>query len=157
MNGTRLRSIVRIVLRLLGAALVLFHGQLLWHRWADGSLADLGVAAQWLASALLVVALVLVYRRNASLFRGREAAVVWVLVALLHGMAAVPTTQIPIVPEPWLMVPLGLLAASALAHVLVRKRALPTSASSPRRVSAALPAAVLAGHGGVLGPRAPPR
>lgn len=156
MNGTRLKSMWRIVLRLLGAGLVLFHGQLFWHRWADGSLADLGVAAQWLASALLVVALVLVYRRHASLFRGREAAVAWILVALLHGMAAGPATQVLVV-EPWLVVPLGLLAASTLALGLGRKLALPTSAGSPRRASAALPAIVLAGHGGVLGSRAPPR
>ena len=156
MKGTRLRSMWRIVLRLLGTGLVLFHGRLLWHRWVDGSLADLGVAAQWLASALLVVGLVLVYRRHASLFRGREAVVVWILVALLHGMAAVPATQILVVP-PWLVVPLGLLAASALALVLGRRLARPTSASSSRQQRAALPAAVLAGHGGVLGSRAPPR
>lgn len=110
---------------------MLFHGQLLWHGWADGSLADLGVAAQWLASALLLVGLVRVYRRHASLFRGREAAVVWILVALLHGMAAVPATRMLVDPEPWLVVPLGLLAASTLALVLGRKIALPTSASSP--------------------------
>lgn len=148
----------RIVLRLLGAGLVLFHARLLWRRWADGSFADFGVAAQWLASALLVVGLALVYRRHASLFRGRESVVAWILVILLHGMAVVPATQIVVVSEPWLVVPLGLLAAIALELVLGRRLVAGLAcAGSRRRVCAMLPVAVLAGHGGVAGARAPPR
>jgi hypothetical protein len=156
MNSTRLRLIWRIVLRLLGSGLVLFHGRMLWQRWADGSLADLSVATQWLASALLLAGLVLVYRRNASLLRGREAVVVWILVALLHGMAAMPADQI-LAAEPWLVVPFGLLAAGMLALVPGGKHALPAYAGSSRRPRTAWPTAVLAGHGGVLGSRAPPR
>jgi hypothetical protein len=155
MNGNRLLSTWRLALRLFGAGLVLFHGHLLWQRWVDGSLVDFGVAAQWLASALLIVGLVLVRKRHGSLFRGREAAVVWILVALLHALAGVPTTQMLAAPVPWLAVPLGLLAVSALALILARTLRR-TPRSPARGWSAMPPKAALAGHGGVLGSRAPP-
>jgi hypothetical protein len=125
----------RFALRLGVLALTLFHGQLLWRRWADGSLGDGAVVARWLAAALLVVGLFQVQRRRGGLFRGREAAVLWVLVALLHALAGVPAHEMLAAPAPWLAVPLGLVIARTIALALgLRDRLLP--AAEPRRGSA---------------------
>ena len=152
----RLQALLRICLRLFGAGLVVFHGQLLWQRWADGSLADLGVAAQWLASALLLAGLVLVRRHTGSLFRGRSAAVLWILVALLHALTGTTASPMLATPTSLLALPLGFLAASFLAGLIGRRLA-PPRGPAIRRALAGLPWLAPAGHAGVAGARAPPR
>ena len=116
MNGNRLRGTLRIALRLLGVLLVVFHGHLLWQRFADGSLVDLSVAAQWLASGLLLIGLALVRQRTGSLFRGRDAAVLWILIALLHALAGIPATPMLATPTSLLALPLWFLATTFVAQ-----------------------------------------
>lgn len=156
MNQTRLQAILRIALRLLGVGLAVFHGQLLWQRFVNGSFVDLGVAAQWLASGLLLVGLLLVRRRTGSLFRGRDAAVLWILVALLHALTGLPAAPMLATPTSLLALPVWLLAATFLAALIGRKFVLPRKLATRRAVAGFLSLA-LPGHGGVAGSRAPPR
>lgn len=132
MRSTHLARLGRFAWRLAALALTLFHGQILWRRWADGSLADGAVVGRWLAAALIVLGLLWVQRRRGSLFRGRAAAVLWLLVALLHALAGVPTHDMLAAPAPWLAVPLGLVVARTIALALgLRDRLVP--APQPRR------------------------
>ena len=156
MNGDRLQTALRIVLRLLGVGLVALHAKLLWQRVADGSLADLTVAAQWLASALLVAGLVVIRKRTGSLFRGREAAVLWILVALLHALTGVTAAPVLATPTSLLALPLGFLAATFLAG-LVALRLAPSPRPALRRALAGFRPLALPGHAGVAGSRGPPR
>lgn len=156
MEPMPLVSLRRSALRLATLALVLFHGQLLWKRWTDGSWDDLGVVARWLASALLVLGLVWLRRQRGSLFRGREAGILWILVALLHATAGIPAPQMLAAPAPWLVLPLGLVAAQTLALALGRKIR-PCAPSAQRRRIAGPAVLVLAtGQVDVPGCRAPP-
>jgi hypothetical protein len=155
MKGGFHKPALRQALRLLGAGVVLFHGKLLWDRWADGSLANGRVLAQWLAAALLVAGLAVVYRKQGRLFRTREAAVLWILVVLLHAVAGVPVVQMLATPTAILVLPLGLLAATILAGSFGRRFAAPL-ATTRRRAATHCPP-TLAGHGGATGARAPPR
>jgi len=156
MSGKRLQTLLRICLRLLGAGLAVFHGQLLWQRWADGSLGDLGVAAQWLASGLLLVGLVLVRRRTGSLFRGREAAVLWILVALLHALTGMSATPMLATPTSLLALPISVLALAFTAGLLGR-RFVPPGKLATRRTASGSRLVAPPGHGGAAGSRAPPR
>jgi hypothetical protein len=70
------------------AALVAFHGGLLWQRLADGSLLEPAVAARWGATALLLTWIAIARRAGTSLFRGERARTFWVLVLLLHAVPA---------------------------------------------------------------------
>lgn len=156
MNTNLLRTGSRLVLRLLGVGVVLFHGRLLWERWADGSLAEIEVLAQWLIAALLVAGLALVYRRQGRLFRGREAAVLWILVILLHALTGIMAAPMLATPTSLLALPLGFLAATFLAGLLGRWFA-PPREPAHGQASVGFPALALPGHGGVAGSRAPPR
>ncbi len=95
----------------LGAGLVLLHAGLLWRRLADGTLLDPHVAAQWVATTLLVAGALVLRRRGGSWVRGRRAAAFWILLLLLHGLVALPGG--PgfaglLLAEPWLVAaPLG--------------------------------------------------
>lgn len=70
------------------ALLVLFHAWLFAGQALDGRLADPAVLARWGAAALLLAGLEALRRTGASLFRGRRAVGIWLLVALLHAPAA---------------------------------------------------------------------
>jgi hypothetical protein len=120
MSSTPLARHGRFALRLVAGALAIFHGQLLWRRWADGTLGDGSIAARWLTAALLVLGLLWLQRRRGGVFRGREAAVLWILVALLHALAGIPMQQMLAAPAPWLAVPLGIVAARTIALALGR-------------------------------------
>jgi hypothetical protein len=148
--------VLKPALRLLGAGVALFHGKLLWDRLADGSLANGRVLAQWLAAALLVTGLALVYRRQGRLFRSREAAVLWILVVLLHAVAGLPVVQMLATPTASLVLPLGLLAATVLVGPFGRRFAAALALLERRTASACYPP-TLSGNGGVAGARAPPR
>ena len=149
-------SLRTLTLRLLGVGMALLHVQLLWRRFADGSLTDLLVAARWVASGALIAGMVVVYRRHGRLFRGRQAAVLWTLVALLHALSGVPGAAIVAEPAPWLVVPIAILAARGVA-VLLERTVGPGPARalrrSPRRRRLVLPVA----PAGACGSRAPPR
>ena len=67
------------------AVLIAFHAFLLWQRLLDLSLLKPGPAIRWLATAALLVGLYRLHRQGASLIRGRNAAVIWLLVLLLHA------------------------------------------------------------------------
>jgi hypothetical protein len=69
------------------AVLVVFHVWLLaGHAWS-GDLFEPRRLAGWLIAAGLAMAAVRLRRRSISIFSGRKAVVVWLLVALLHGPA----------------------------------------------------------------------
>jgi hypothetical protein len=66
------------------AGLALFHVWLFWGQWQDGRLSDPIIAAKWTGSALLLGALAMLHRSGRALLFGRQALVVWTLVALVH-------------------------------------------------------------------------
>ena len=110
--------------RAVAVALLAFHGWLLWQRLSGGSLLEPGVALRWAAALPLAGGLWLLRRHGSSLFRGRRAAVLWLLVVFLHFSAAAPgALEDPVHGPSWLFVPvsaplalvLGLLAAALLA------------------------------------------
>ena len=82
----------------LSATLVAFHGGLLWQRVLDGSLLEPAVALRWVLSTLLVFALLRLWCLGLPLLRGRSAAVLWLVVLLLHagGPAAVQPAVEPV-------------------------------------------------------------
>jgi len=124
-NGRSLHA-ARLLLTRVGrtAALLLlgFHAWLLWQRLSGGSLLEPAIALRWAAALPMVAGLLLLRRYGASLFRGRRAAVLWLLVAVLHWSGAAPGTVDELSRAPhWLFVPaaaaplalaLGLLAAA---------------------------------------------
>ncbi len=150
------QSMRTLALRLLGAVVVLLHGELLWRRLADGSFAQAGVAARWLASVALIAGLVIAYRRNGRLFRSRQAVVLWTLVALLHALSGVPGAAMVAEPAPWLIVPLAVMVARALA-VALRSPAAPKPWTSLRGPRGSTGLTLCAAHAGAVGSRAPPR
>ena len=71
-------------------ALAVVHLGVLWRRVVDGSLLAPLVVAQWLVAAVLLVIVVALRRRGVSVFRGRAGAAFWIVVALMHGIVALP-------------------------------------------------------------------
>lgn len=97
---------LRKTLTTAGAALALLLG--LFHAWLfagqaiAGRLDDPARLLRWAAAIGLTAALVLLHRRGVSILRGRQAAAVWTLVALLHAPAIgerMSTMAMPAVPE----------------------------------------------------------
>jgi hypothetical protein len=83
--------------------------------WA-GELAKPEALVKWLGAALLVAALFALSRQGASLFRGRRAVSIWLLVALLHAPAVgarLEALEIPALPQ--VTVTLSQLITAALA------------------------------------------
>jgi hypothetical protein len=124
---------VRTTLSILGSAglaltgaLAGFHFLLLWRRIQDLSLLQPGVALRWLVAAALLAAMACLTRTGGSLFRGRRALVLWLLVLLLHGGAVAPAhdTVFSVDPRggmPWLLaLPAGSLVLS-LSRWIVEK------------------------------------
>jgi hypothetical protein len=76
------------VRRALGLAsvglLVAFHAVLLWERLVDSTLFEPVPAIRWLATVALMGVLYRLHRNGLSMFRGRGAVVLWLLVLLLH-------------------------------------------------------------------------
>jgi hypothetical protein len=67
-----------------------FHLALFAERWATGELLDPLAAGRWLAGAGLLAGLALLRRSGVSIWWGRRAAVLWVLVFFLHGSVGNP-------------------------------------------------------------------
>lgn len=74
------------------AYLVQLHAALLWDRIITLSLLEPLVALRWAGAAALLLVSLGLQRRGVSVFRGRKAAVFWLLVLLLHANAALPAT-----------------------------------------------------------------
>jgi len=77
----------RRLLAAAGALLALFHVWLFAGQILDGRLDDPALLLRWVAAAGLAGGLVSLRRRGLSIVRGRPAATIWLLAALLHGPA----------------------------------------------------------------------
>jgi hypothetical protein len=120
------------------AALLAFHGKLLVERLVDGSLVRPAVALQWAAALALSAWLVALRRRGVSLFHGRRALALWVLILLLHAVPAIPGGAEALQPgggSLLLVAPLGLALAGAslLVDRWRRRRPQPVLAVARRR------------------------
>lgn len=73
-----------------GILLAVLHLGILWRRVADGTLLAPLVVAQWAMAAGLLLVVVALRRRGVSVFRGRSGAAFWIVVALMHGIVALP-------------------------------------------------------------------
>ncbi len=82
------RHLVGAFVRVASAALVVFHGFLLWDRVASLTLLDPVIAVRWGVTATLLVGLVRLWRSGESLLSGRKALAIWSLVILLHASMA---------------------------------------------------------------------
>ncbi|MDH3254751.1 MAG: hypothetical protein OEM62_07160 [Acidobacteriota bacterium] len=113
---------MRVIIGGLSVLLTLFHLQLLWGRVADGSVLDPGVAAEWAIGLILLLGLLRLHRSNASLFRGRGALTLWLLVLILHALAAVPgdgdSPGLPVDRNLLVLAPLGVLVGFALLQTV---------------------------------------
>jgi len=96
----------------LTAALVAFHAVLFWERVRDLSIFEPLVLLEWLLAVLLVVAMLLLRKRQVSLLWGRQALAFWLLVLLLHLMAIPPAVE-------WFEEHSGLLLALPVSSLLV--------------------------------------
>jgi hypothetical protein len=77
-----------VVSRAIIALLIVFHAVLLlWHA-LDGRLLEPATSLRWIVAVLLFGGFLALRRLGAPLFWGRKAVVLWLLVALLHGQAA---------------------------------------------------------------------
>jgi len=77
----------RRLLAAAGALLALFHVWLFAGQILDGRLDDPALLLRWVAAAGLAAGLLSLRRRALSMVRGRPAATIWLLAALLHGPA----------------------------------------------------------------------
>ena len=75
-----------------GAALVLLHAWIFWDQLASGRLLEGASALRWTGAMALCAVLDTLRRRGVSLWWGRQAFCVWLLVALLHAWSASPAT-----------------------------------------------------------------
>ena len=79
--------VLRRVLASAGVLLGLFHVWLFAGQILDGRLDDPAQILRWLVAGGLVAGLAGLRRRGLSIVRGRPAATIWLLAALLHGPA----------------------------------------------------------------------
>ena len=75
-----------------GAALVLLHAWIFWDQLVSGQLLEGASALRWTGAVALCAVLDTLRRRGVSLWWGRQAFCVWLLVALLHAWSASPAT-----------------------------------------------------------------
>ena len=57
---------------------------------ADGTLLEPLVIAQWVVAIAVVVTVLALRRRGVSIWHGRAGASFWIVVALMHGIVALP-------------------------------------------------------------------
>jgi hypothetical protein len=76
-----------------GAALALMHVWIFWDQLSSGRLLAGAAALRWTGALILCAALDALRRRGVSLWWGRQAFSVWLLVALLHAWSASPRTS----------------------------------------------------------------
>jgi hypothetical protein len=149
------------------AGLAGFHASLFWVHATTGRLLDPATALRWVAAALILAGFLTLRRVGRPLATSRRALVLWLLVVLLHGHAAVgvadgvPAAAVPetvtvlltqiAVTAPAALLGAGLILLLARRHV-TRPRAL-ARADARRSVGSA----PLAGHVFRFSPRPPPR
>lgn len=119
------------------AGLALFHVWLFWGQWLDGRLSDPVIAAKWVGSVLLLGALAMLHRTGRALLLGRQALVVWTLVALVHVGAGQPAdpSALPSTSSPALIFVVPTIAAAALlaaTALLAAARATRLAGGGPR-------------------------
>lgn len=85
-----LRALRLSALALAAAYLVALHAELLWQRITSQTLLEPLVVLKWAGAAALVAALLRLRSAGVSVWRGRRAVVLWMLVLLLHAGTAVP-------------------------------------------------------------------
>ena len=92
--------LLRWTARTAGAVLVGFHAWLFVSQWADGRLqTDPALLLRWAAALGLAAALIWLGREGTSLV-SRQAIVIWLLAALLHGPAvSAKSTDLQTLPE----------------------------------------------------------
>ena len=140
------------VLAVSALALIAFHLWLFWDHVQVGRLADPLTAVRWAGSALLAASLVALHRTHASLFHGRRALVIWLLIALVHvgpGTAADADAAAPHAPGVVFVVPA--IAGAALFAAWALLRAVGARRSALHR----LPATLVARIARRLRPRSP--
>jgi hypothetical protein len=73
--------------------IAVFHAGLFWTQLTTGRILDPETAVRWAVAGALVIALVALRRVGVSLLWSRHAAVLWVLVALLHCGISAPVSD----------------------------------------------------------------
>ncbi len=129
--------VLRALTRLATAVLVVFHLWLLWTHIVTGRLLEPDVLLRWAVAAFVAAALLALYRLHLSLFWGRRAVVLWLLVVLIHGHAAWSgQTQLALadaLPEAVAaLMPVGAVAATVLLVVAAARAGERRVASLPR-------------------------
>lgn len=139
-SSGRFAAWMLLPMAVVGAFLVYFHALLLWQRVADQTLFEPLVGLRWLGSLALVLAWFTLQRRGIPLLWGRRAAVLWLLVLLLHVSLPAPATLDPVAlftpdeaPAPGLIVLPVAAGLSLLAVYLLQllRRAFRRSAGDP--------------------------
>jgi hypothetical protein len=94
------RRVLASLLAFTGIALAAFHAWLLTWRLADGQFTDPVVALRWILAGVLIASLVALRRAGVPVVFSRQGAIVWLLVALLHGYAGTaPVASSPHEPD----------------------------------------------------------
>ena len=75
---------MRIAARSAFSLLVAFHAWLLWTHLAGGKALDPQTAARWVVAAIVLVGFRALQRHGLSLFWGKRAVVLWLLVVVIH-------------------------------------------------------------------------
>lgn len=114
--------VLRALAKLATAVLVVFHLWLLWTHIVTGRLLEPDVLVRWAVAAVVAAALLALYRLHLSLFWGRRAVVLWLLVVLIHGHAAwsgqTPSVLSDALPEAVAaLMPVGAVASALLLAV----------------------------------------
>jgi hypothetical protein len=82
--GTLVRAAVQALGQLAFAALVVFHGWLLWTHVAAGKAFEPATSLRWLIAIGVLVGFRALSRHGLPLLFGRRAVVLWLLVILIH-------------------------------------------------------------------------
>lgn len=94
------RRVLASLLVFTGIALAAFHVWLLTWRLADGQFTDPVVALRWILAGVLIASLVALRRVGVPIVFSRQGAIVWLLVALLHGYTGTaPVASSPHEPD----------------------------------------------------------
>jgi hypothetical protein len=96
------RMAMRAAARLALTILVAFHAWLLWTHLVGGKALEPQIAVRWIVAAVVLVGFRALQRRGMSLFWGKRAVVLWLLVVVIHCHAVwsgEPTTVELGVPE----------------------------------------------------------
>jgi hypothetical protein len=162
--AARIRRLASSTALALAAMLVVFHVALFCTHLSQGRLLEPAVALRWVFGLMLLGALWALRRGGVPLLWGRRALVVWVLVAVLHAGAAVPTASDSLSPSPGDALTLvvlppaaGLIFAAAMLLLVALARSWRLPVPLPRPVRPARAARLRSAFTSPrLAPRAPP-